>query len=331
MDPHFPQSGRPLQQPSNFLPPHPVQAAEAPTARRAVPHLLNLVLFLVTVVTVFGAGALQVARPEDHFSLNLLLRGWVFAVPLLSILLAHEFGHYIAARLHGVPASLPYFIPMPPMFSPFGTMGAVISMRGRIKSRQALVDIGAAGPLSGMMVALPVIVWGLLHSQVRLVEPGGMLEGESVLYLILKRLTVGAIPPGHDVFLHPVAFAGWAGFFVTMINLIPVGQLDGGHIAYALFGPVQNKLGRAVHWGLLGLAAVIASTRLALGAPLGTAIESSAFWLVWFTMLFVLGRFGGRDHPPTEAGQLGPTRTIVAVVSLLLFVLLFMPTPLFQN
>ncbi len=311
--------------------PEPVVAADGAQTTPRPRWPWNLGLFLVTVVTVFGAGAVQVATPEDKLDMHLLLKGWIFAVPLLAILLAHEFGHYIAARIHKVPASLPYFIPVPPMLSPFGTMGAVISMRGRIRSRKALVDIGAAGPLAGMVVALPVLVWGLLHSQVRPASGGGMLEGESLLYLLLKRLTLGPIPAGYDVFLHPVAFAGWAGLFVTMINMIPIGQLDGGHIAYALFGPVQNQLGRMVHWGLLGLGALIIGARFWLGGSWGTAIESGSFWMVWFALLLVLKRFGGRDHPPTEPGELGLVRTVVAAGSLLMFVLLFMPTPLTQN
>ncbi len=285
-------------------------------------------MFLTTVGTVFWAGAYQVAQPGDEFDAKLLLRGWVFAVPLLAILLAHEFGHYIAARLHGVPASLPFFIPMVPWGSPLGTMGAVIAMRGRIKSRNALVDIGAAGPLAGMVVALPVLVWGLLHSPVQRATGIGLLEGESLLYLLLKRVTLGAIPDGHDVFLNPVALAGWAGLFLTMINLVPVGQLDGGHIAYALFGPVHNRIARLVHGSLLGLGVLIVATRWALGGSLEVSVASGAFWLVWFGLLFLLKWIGGRDHPPTEPGELGPGRRLVAAGSLLLFVLLFMPTPL---
>jgi membrane-associated protease RseP (regulator of RpoE activity) len=285
-------------------------------------------MFLTTVGTVFWAGAYQVAQPGDVFDGKLLVQGWVFAVPLLAILLAHEFGHYIAARLHGVPASLPFFIPMVPWGSPLGTLGAVISMRDRIKSRDALVDIGAAGPLAGMVVALPVLVWGLLHSPVQRATGAGMLEGESLLYLLLKRVTLGPIPAGYDVMLHPVAFAGWAGLFLTMINLVPVGQLDGGHIAYALFGPAQNHIARMVHGGLAGLGALIIATRFALGGSLEVSVASGAFWLVWFGLLFLLKWIGGRDHPPTEPGELGTVRKIVAAGSLLLFVLLFMPTPL---
>ncbi len=293
-------------------------------------------LFVATVVCVLLAGGEQVGHtPGEAFPLT-LLRGWVFAVPLLSILLAHEFGHYTAARLHGVPASLPYFIPVPPMLSLIGTMGAVIGMRGRISTRKALLDIGAAGPLAGMVVAVPVLAVGLQLSEVKPTgDPGYLQEGQSLLYVLLKYVTVGPIPDGHDVFLHPVAFAGWVGLFLTMINLLPVGQLDGGHIAYALFGPKQNKLACVVHGTLplLFLYNLWANfqpyvARGTLSEQWDLPLGSSLFWLVWFGLLFVMRRWSGRNHPPTDPGELDPVRRIVAVFSLALFVLLFMPTPL---
>lgn len=309
-----------------------VQAANAPEqARPAWPT--NLVLFVVTVVSVFFAGAAQVVTPEEASGLidllrpQVLVRGWVFAVPLMSILLAHEFGHYIAARVHRVSASLPYFIPLPAL-SPLGTMGAVISMKGRIQSRRALLDIGAAGPLAGMAVAVPVLVWGLLHSPVLPITGHGMLEGQSILYWMFKRLTVGPIPDGHDVFLHPTAFAGWAGLLVTMINLIPVGQLDGGHIAYALLGPLQNRVARIVHHVLPAVFAAVFGWQVLTGTAWKMAFSAALPWLVWWGMLFVLLRLSGRDHPPTEPGKLGSVRTVIAVGSLLLFVLIFMPMPM---
>jgi membrane-associated protease RseP (regulator of RpoE activity) len=296
----------------------------------------NLILFLATVVSVFLAGAGYAgALPENGGWLETLLalpRGWTYAVPLLSTLLFHEFGHYFAARYHKVDASLPYFIPLP-LLSPFGTMGAVISMRGRIKSRNALLDIGASGPLAGLLIALPVLVIGLLGSPVKEVMSPSIQEGQSLLYIAMKRVLLGPIPESHDVFLNPVAFAGWTGVFVTMLNLIPVGQLDGGHIAYALFGPKQNRYSRIIHLSLLGMflynlarfliPAVIQKTP----GGVGQAIGNSSFWLVWFGLLHLVKRVGGRDHPPTEPGELSPARKGVAIVSLVFFILLFMPTP----
>jgi len=287
----------------------------------------HLALFLATLLSVFLIGALNVVPlPEGEIDeLGLLLHGlrnihhgWSFAVPLMAILVTHEFGHYFAARWHGVPASLPYFIPLP--LPPFGTMGAVIAMRGRIRSRNALLDIGAAGPLAGMVVAIPVLVVGLLQSEVKPLTGAGMLEGQCLLYLLIKRLVVGPIPDGHDVFLTATAFAGWAGLLVTMLNLIPIGQLDGGHIAYALFGERQNRLAGLLH-GLL--IAVFAYNLVAFNQ-----VAPGLVWLVWFVLLLVLRRASGMNHPPTEPGALSPNRRWVAVGSLVLFVVLFMPTPM---
>jgi len=259
--------------------------------------------------------------------------GWPFAAPLLAILVTHELGHYVAARVHRVDASLPYFIPLP-FLSPFGTMGAVIGMRGRIRSRDALLDIGASGPLAGMCVAIPVLIVGLMESKVGPVTGSGVEEGQCLLYLALKRLICGPIPPGSDVYLTPMAFAGWAGLLVTMLNLVPVGQLDGGHIAYALFGIRQNRYARVLHAGLLVMFLVnvvrfvgpVVMRRSWDGV--GQAAENAAFWLIWYILTGAIQRAGGGDHPPTEPGELSPVRKGLAVLSLVLFVLLFMPTPM---
>lgn len=307
-----------------------------PAAATPLRWKTNLVLFLATVVSVFFMGAVYAGKLPDEGGLLPLLRalpsGWTFGVPLLSILLFHEFGHYFAALYHKVDASLPYFIPLP-VLSPFGTMGAVISMRGRIKSKNALLDIGASGPLAGLVIALPVMVIGLMQSPVQPVASPGIQEGQSLLYIALKRLILGPIPEGHDVFLNPVAFAGWTGLFVTALNLLPVGQLDGGHIAYALFGPKQNRYARIIHWSLLGIFALnlarfmMPVVQQRAWGDVGQAVSNSTFWLVWFGILHLLKRVGGRDHPPTEPGELSSGRKIIAIVSLVLFVLLFMPTP----
>jgi membrane-associated protease RseP (regulator of RpoE activity) len=300
-------------------------------------YRLNLFLFALTVPSVFLAGSLQV-DPAISESLPRhwlqIWRGWPFAVPLLAILLAHEFGHYIAARVHRVPASLPYFIPLPEL-SPFGTMGAIIAMRGRIRSRAALLDIGAAGPIAGMVIALPALALGLCWSTV---GPNPVShyaeEGQSLLYLLLKRIFVGPIPDGMDVQLHPTASAGWVGFLITMINLLPWGQLDGGHIAFALFGTRQHRFARRIRAFLLVL---FGYNLLKFCVPIALhrshssylfAIGSSLFWLVWFGFTGAIGWVsGGADHPPFEPSELGPVRRAVAWSCLVLFVLLFMPTP----
>ena len=343
-----PQASPPTgNKPSVFTPP------EAPVALeplepdvlpwRAPNCALHVGLFLVTVVTVLVAGGNHaVLFGDEPFTLANLWKGWPFAVPLLAILLAHEFGHYIAARIHNVPASLPYFLPMP--ISPVGTMGAIITMRRRIESRKALLDIGASGPLAGMVVALPVLVWGLLHSEVKPITEPAMLEGQCLLYSLIKQATVGSIPEGSDVFLHPTAFAGWVGLLVTMINLVPVGQLDGGHVAYALLGKKQDSVAKIVHFGLLGVFFVTFSyhfLRDILGGDVGNmplsdavydiasnAFWMGAFWLLWFGLLFLLRFLSRGNHPPVEPGELGRVRIAIGVGTLLLFILLFMPTPM---
>ncbi len=311
-------------------------------APRAFPTT-NLVMFLATVVTTFWAGAeyatgfFGLERPLDHVSYlapHLLIRGYIFAVPFLAILLCHEFGHYILARRHRVDASLPYFIPAPPFL--FGTLGAIIRMRSPIRTRNALLDIGAAGPLAGLAIAIPVTAYGLYHSFVGPVPPptpDTWQEGQSLLYVLLKKIFVGEIPAGYDVFMHPMAFAGWAGFLVTLINLMPVGQLDGGHIAYALLGPRQDRVSAWVHAGLAALGAGIAAYYILPGlwhggptaAQVVRGIQNGLNWMFWAFVLLILRRLTGPRHPPTGPGRLSPLRVVVAVVSLVAFVALFMP------
>jgi len=323
-------------------PPEPMSSApvsSAPDATSARPRrwrsvLTPALLFVATCLSVLWTGSLMTNQWQPPVTLAELASGWVYALPLMSILLCHEFGHYVAARIHGVPASLPHFLPLP-VLSPFGTLGAVIAMPERIRSRNALLDIGAAGPLAGMAVAVPVLIYGLTLSPVE-AQPIGSYqqEGQSLLYWLLKYLVKGSIPSGHDVIVHPTALAGWVGLFVTMLNLIPWGQLDGGHIAFALLGPLQNRIARLVRWGVFGffvynLVLFVGPVLLAHSPmPLGIAIENSLTWLVWFGLLSVIGRTMGSDHPPVEAGALSPARRGVAVVCLALFILLFMPTPL---
>ena len=317
-----------------------------PQLEGAVPRgwRTNATLFVATVVTVIAAGV-PFSAPAELFAegasdtlaswLALLPSGWPFAVPLLGILLCHEFGHYFAARHHGVEVSLPYFLPLP-LPGSFGTLGAVIAMRGRIRSSNALLDIGASGPIAGVLVAFPVLAVGLRLSPVQPISDGPyVLEGQSLFYLGFKRLLLGPIPDGYDVFLHPTAMAGWVGLLITMINLIPWGQLDGGHVAYALFGERQDRYARWVRVALLGLFGynlVRFAGPVLLGsseASLETAVSNSLFWLVWSIVLTVLGRIsGGAAHPPVDDPQLSPRRRWVAVGTLVLFVLLFMPTPM---
>jgi membrane-associated protease RseP (regulator of RpoE activity) len=292
--------------------------------------------------------------------LNAVAQSWgdalTFACALLAILLSHELGHYIAGRIYGVSISLPYFIPFP---LGIGTLGAVIRIRTQIPTRTALVDIGAAGPIAGMVVAIPLLIWGTAHSHYTDVTyvpgvhfPGrfsalGLMQewsqawhathgadfvehwkqalnlfgsavmpekatgwsGDNLLSIGIARLLHGAPGPNQDLAMNPVANAAWFGMFVTLLNLLPVGQLDGGHVTHALFGKWAVPIGRVVTWGLLVLAAI-----------------GSFTWLVWFGLLRGLI---GLNHPPViyPAVPLARSRYVVAAVSLLLLVLVFLPVP----
>jgi membrane-associated protease RseP (regulator of RpoE activity) len=284
---------------------------------------IPIVLFLVTVASVFITGASSDASVTSRnpffaawqaiHSVAAVKQGAVFAVSLLSILLAHEFGHYIAARLHRVPASPPHFIPVP-VLSPFGTMGAVIRMRGSIKSANALLDIGASGPLAGLCLAIPIYAWGIAHSTLVPLHGEHTTQlGNSLLLTLLDRLGPQP-PPGMDVLLSPAAFGAWAGMFVTMINLVPVGQLDGGHVAYSLFGTRQDRIARWIHRGTLAFAFARFAWLAVLGAGpdrFALALRGSLFWLVWFQMLALLSSLGDDEQ------TLDTRRRVVMVVGLL--------------
>ncbi len=291
---------------------------------------LNAVLLLATLLSVLyigaayalqDAGVIQGPGGPDVLLLPLTHLHWglPFAGTLMSILLAHELSHYFVARRYASPVSLPYFIPMP--FSLIGTMGAVIVQRAPMRNRKALFDIGVAGPLGGLIVAIPLLVLGLALSSVGPPPPGidtALQEGNSLLYLTIKYLMFGRILPsgGEDVWLNSVAFAAWAGLLVTMINLIPVGQLDGGHISYALLGRRAWRLGHIV----------IAAMVIWGGWLLMDGNDAGGFWLTWgFLNLFV-----NRRHPPPldDATGLDGRRIFLGLLMLAIFILTFMPTPL---
>jgi membrane-associated protease RseP (regulator of RpoE activity) len=301
--------------------------------------LLHAALFLATILTTTAAGALQLhAQRPGGGGIAPISDGLSYSVPLMLILLAHELGHFIVARLHGVPASLPFFIPLPPGFG-LGTMGAVIGMRNITRDRKRLIDIGAAGPLAGLLVAIPVIWWGLAHSQVAPLVAGSFQEGNSLIYALLKRLVTGAwLPDGQrDVFLHPTAFAGWAGLLVTMINLIPIGQLDGGHIAVAYFGNGYGRVAERLRRLLPVLAIAVFAwvlrevTNESAGKwdrPLvySIAVGAALPWLVWYLMVGLLRRVsGGANHPPVDDEPLPRSRKALFWLMVAVFVGVFMP------
>lgn len=275
---------------------------------------LPLFLFCLTVFTTLWAGAYQaysgtirgpVAFLWEHP--EMLPRGIPFAGTLLFILLTHEFGHFILSKIHRVPASLPLFIPGPPHF--IGTFGAIIRMRGPILNRRALFDIGVAGPLAGFAVAVVALVVGLhLSTVVDRTSTFGLQLGEPLLLKFMAWLIIGPLPPQADVLLHPIAFAAWFGLFVTSLNLIPIGQLDGGHVAYALWGHRQRTMAFAV------------IPMLILLGFLG--------WPGWFIWAFMAGVWG-IAHPPVVDPHvpLGRGRVLVGWFAFAVFVLTFAPIP----
>jgi len=287
-----------------------VRAAERP--RVAV----NVVLFLLTCLSTVVAGALSFASPTfepfgSRSLLGQLLTGVPFAATLLTILGVHEFGHYFTARYYKASVSLPYFIPAPP-FVLFGTLGAIIRMRSQARDRNSLFDIAAAGPLAGLLVAIPAIVVGLHWSMVGPLPAGGGLRlGDPLLMRFFVYLIFGPLPQGADVFLHPIAVAGWAGLLVTALNLFPVGQLDGGRIAYALFGRRHRTVGVVAFACLIGLG----------------VFTWSVNWFVWAAVLFFL--VGFHHSPPLDdVTPLTPGRRLLGFVCLALLVVLLPPVPI---
>jgi membrane-associated protease RseP (regulator of RpoE activity) len=302
--------------------------------------LAAIALFSLTLMTTVYAGARNSSGREPT-SLAELASGLWFGLPLMAILLSHELGHYFTARLHGVQTSPPYFLPMPPQMFLIGTMGAVIAVRSPVRSRNVMVDFAIAGPLAGLAVSVVVLCAGLAQSPIRPVDTPALIEGRSLAYLGLLHLIKGPIPDGMDVFLSPMAFAGWVGFLVTMINLVPFGQLDGGHLAEAVLGRRFPRFSRRVAWAIFafGIAVGVAGVRhlLALGHPLSRAAMGAAEgtpWIVWCVVQILITRLtrggaDGDDDLQTEAlatsEPLTPLRSALVALAGVCFVLLFMP------
>jgi membrane-associated protease RseP (regulator of RpoE activity) len=318
-------------------------APAPPSPPRPKRPLLHMGLFLATFLTTTATGAMMVHKE----GIVPIADGLSYSVPLMFILLVHELGHYITARLHGVDASLPYFIPLPPGLG-FGTIGAVIGMRNITTDRRKLIDIGASGPLAGLAVAVPVLLYGLARSPIGPLSPGGEQEGNSILYALLKYAAKGAWLPGggRDVFLHPTAWAGWAGLLITMINLLPIGQLDGGHVAVAYYGNGYNRFARRLH-AALPLVAVgvyfwtfhvlkgearVMSSAWDQARGLSIAAGAASPWLVWYILVRLLRRAGGgANHPPVDEQPLPRSRRALYWVMALVFVAIFMPVPVRQT
>ena len=315
--------------------PNRVVLIRALTPPRAERWGIHLALFLATFATMWAAGAMLMV-PSLTFGVtdspNLAVlweatRDWIrastpglgFAAALMGILLAHEMGHYVVARRYHISASLPYFLPAPPQLNFIGTFGAFIRLRSPIVDRRQLMDVGAAGPWVGLVVAIAVLIVGLLNSQVMAGVQGETQQliyignrpfylGDSILMSAARSWLVGE----GTVELHPIALAGWFGLFVTMLNLLPLGQLDGGHIVYALVGKHQATIGRLMWWVLIFL-----GVKFFLG------------WLIWAALILFLGR-GRIAHPSV----LEPHRPIPAsrwpagIASAVLFLVMFSANPL---
>jgi Zn-dependent protease len=235
----------------------------------------------------------------------ILLQGLPFSLAIMSILLAHEMGHYLTCRYYGVSVSLPYFIPVP--FA-FGTMGAFIRIREMIHNRPVLLEMGIAGPIAGFVALLPIMALGLTWSRIGVVSPGDPRMGDPLILKFFEALVGKLPPPGTDVYLHPVAMAAWIGCLVTTLNLLPIGQLDGGHVTYALFRSRHGAIAIAVLGALI---------------PMGLFVWGG--WLVWFLIPLMLGY----RHPPTADDVLPLKRrhTVLGIIALAMFILCFTPVP----
>jgi len=318
---------------------------------------VNVVLFILTVLGVMltGVDVPASALSADgsfpwFYLLGHIWEGWPFALAMLGILFTHEMGHYVACRYYKVPATLPYFIPAP-FISPLGTLGAFIMMRGIPKNKRVLFDVGVAGPLAGLVVTVPVLFLGLWLSHLGPVGnpaagTSGLLEGNSIFYLFAKYVMYGKLLPepismnglspaiywvryfltghpipfgGMDVQLHSVALAGWAGLLVTALNLVPVGTLDGGHVAYGLFGEKARRIFPFAIGVLIALIVLPVLLTLSL-----TAFNMS--WLLWVFILFWLGNV--RTQPLDDITELDPRRRALGFFVLFIFILIFTPIPL---
>jgi membrane-associated protease RseP (regulator of RpoE activity) len=319
---------------------------------------INVILFILTIVGVMltGVDVPASVTPADgstpwSYIFQHIWEGAPFAAAMLGILFTHEMGHYFACRIYKVPATLPYFIPAP-FISPLGTLGAFIMMRGVPKNKRVLFDVGVAGPLAGLVVTLPILFLGLWLSHLGPV--GGpssngmlhMLEGNSLFYLFAKYVVYNKLLPepislqglspavywiryfltGHpipfgglDVQLHSVALAGWAGLLVTALNLIPVGTLDGGHVAYGLFGEKARRI-FPIAMGVL-IALIFLPVLLTLSL---TSFNLS--WLLWIFILFWLGNV--RTQPLDDITELDPKRRALGFFVLFIFFLIFTPIPM---
>lgn len=293
---------------------------------------IHIVLFVLTVFTTFATGL--------SFG-GTVLSALAFSGALLFILGSHEMGHYFYGRKYGVDITPPYFIPAPPIISPIGTFGAFIKIKSPISTRKALFDIGIAGPLAGILASIPVLIIGIKLSTIVDIAGSageqGLTLGSPLIFSFFSGIFIGKIPEGKDLFLHPVAFAGWVGLFVTALNLIPSGQLDGGHIVYSLFSKKTHRIVSIAMIALLIIFGIgteplfLLSQRLT-GTGAGELLsrlpefEGWPGWILWAVLL----TFMGTKHPPTihDEGELDTGRKLLGFIALLIFIGCISPVPI---
>ncbi len=293
---------------------------------------IHVVLFVITLATTFLAGFFQGGSISSGLS---------FSAALLFILGTHEMGHYIYGKKYGVEITPPYFIPAPPLISPIGTFGAFIKIKSPISTKRALFDIGIAGPLAGILAAIPVIVIGIkLSTIIQNTDSSiehGLTLGSPLIFSFIADSIVGKIPEGYDLLLHPVAFAGWIGLFVTALNLIPAGQLDGGHITYAIF---SNKWHRRASILIIIVLLIFGIGTQPIAQYFQSYFDGTTFsnykdlvifegwggWVWWALLLTFLGT----KHPPTlyDEVRLDGRRKFLSLVALLVFIGCFTPMPI---
>ena len=262
----------------------------------------HIVLFVLTAISTYLVGA------NYSFDARHAVNGLSYSCSIMLILLAHEMGHYVMSRTYGIPATLPYFIPFP--LPPFGTFGAIIKMKGIVINKKALFDIGVAGPLSSFVLSVVCLFFGMKLSEVVISTPGAAEYrlGEPLVLKLIQWMTIGELPPTQDVLLHPLGYAGWVGLFVTALNLLPVGQLDGGHVVYAVFGQKSK-------WAFMGSMLILVFL----------ALYYNPGWLALIILLLI---FGMRHPQPFDAETpLDRTRKLLAFVMLIVFILSFTPAP----
>jgi len=302
--------------------------------------ILHSGLFLLTLLTTTIAGVVWLN--VDPFDLRNLALGLPYSLSLLFILTCHEFGHYFAARYHGINATLPYYIPFPNfvipyLYNPFGTMGAVIRTKSPIPSKKIMFDIGVAGPLAGFAATLVILVYGFTHlpstSYILSIHPDyftgtpsgpPLTFGSSLLYNFLSTILTDPakefVPPMTEMYHYPFLCAGWFGLFVTAMNLIPVGQLDGGHISYSMFGARHRIVANTAMIVLLVLGFCGLIPVLGIQFPFGWP-----WWLVWAALIvFIIKIY----HPEIEGEEeLDLNRKSVGWITFLIFVVCFIPSP----